>query len=84
MQLCLYKAKNRAPSPLFSYRVFRIPSTTPVQSLKPGQIMRVVRERQIMAWDKDLNSEGVAKFYIFPDTVYICNGQQKANMIESD
>jgi len=46
--------------------------------------MRVVRERQIMAWDKDLNSEDVAKFYIFPDTVYICNGQQKANIIESD
>ena len=44
--------------------------------------MRVVRERQIMAWDKDLNSEDVAKFYIFPDTVYIRNGQQKANMIE--
>ena len=54
--------------------------------IKPEKLllMRVVRERQIMALGKDLNSKDVAKFYIFTDTLYICNGQQKANMIEFD
>jgi len=45
--------------------------------IKPEKLllMRVVRERQIMALGKDLNSKDVAKFYIFTDTLYICNGQ---------